>query len=131
MHISDWSSDVCSSDLQEFFDEAVLDDRDTNFAEEFLDVERTTDRRRGAARACKVAFLRRTVRQEVQGLLAIFRADVDADAVIGPGEANAVLTEITGNRCVEDALFGDAKSEERRVGKECVSTCSSRWSPYH
>src|SRR3546814_20178229 len=22
-------------------------------------------------------------------------------------------------------------SEERRVGKECVSTCSSRWSPYH
>src|SRR3546814_15990078 len=26
----------------------------------------------------------------------------------------------------------DAKrSEERRVGKECVSTCRSRWSPYH
>src|SRR3546814_17160460 len=24
-----------------------------------------------------------------------------------------------------------ARSEERRVGKECVSTCSSRWSPYH
>src|SRR3546814_16359441 len=23
------------------------------------------------------------------------------------------------------------KSEERRVGKECVSTCRSRWSPYH
>src|SRR3546814_10716934 len=30
------------------------------------------------------------------------------------------------------ALGGDAKrSEERRVGKECVSTCRSRWSPYH
>src|SRR3546814_12389918 len=26
--------------------------------------------------------------------------------------------------------FGD-RSEERRVGKECVSTCRSRWSPYH
>src|SRR3546814_17568701 len=25
----------------------------------------------------------------------------------------------------------DARSEERRVGKECVSTCRSRWSPYH
>src|SRR3546814_13736214 len=25
---------------------------------------------------------------------------------------------------------GDARSEERRVGKECVSTCRSRWSPY-
>src|SRR3546814_11097463 len=24
-----------------------------------------------------------------------------------------------------------ARSEERRVGKECVSTCISRWSPYH
>ena len=26
---------------------------------------------------------------------------------------------------------GNARSEERRVGKECVSTCRSRWSPYH
>src|SRR3546814_14790327 len=25
----------------------------------------------------------------------------------------------------------DARSEERRVGKECVSTCRSRWAPYH
>src|SRR3546814_14449608 len=24
-----------------------------------------------------------------------------------------------------------SRSEERRVGKECVSTCRSRWSPYH
>src|SRR3546814_15809680 len=27
--------------------------------------------------------------------------------------------------------FYTGRSEERRVGKECVSTCSSRWSPYH
>src|SRR3546814_17411919 len=26
---------------------------------------------------------------------------------------------------------GKRRSEERRVGKECVSTCRSRWSPYH
>src|SRR3546814_4935991 len=26
---------------------------------------------------------------------------------------------------------GQTRSEERRVGKECVSTCRSRWSPYH
>src|SRR3546814_3442455 len=26
---------------------------------------------------------------------------------------------------------GSCRSEERRVGKECVSTCRSRWSPYH
>src|SRR3546814_13817628 len=34
-----------------------------------------------------------------------------------------------------DALSEDfghrSRSEERRVGKECVSTCRSRWSPYH
>src|SRR3546814_8705679 len=28
-------------------------------------------------------------------------------------------------------LFLVWSSEERRVGKECVSTCTSRWSPYH
>ena len=29
------------------------------------------------------------------------------------------------------AVDGGRRSEERRVGKECVSTCRSRWSPYH
>src|SRR3546814_20218884 len=29
------------------------------------------------------------------------------------------------------AVPARARSEERRVGKECVSTCRSRWSPYH
>src|SRR3546814_20275456 len=29
------------------------------------------------------------------------------------------------------ALLQAERSEERRVGKECVSTCRSRWSPYH
>src|SRR3546814_1409503 len=30
-----------------------------------------------------------------------------------------------------DLIFDRPRSEERRVGKECVSTCRSRWSPYH
>src|SRR3546814_1459135 len=30
----------------------------------------------------------------------------------------------------DDPVEAD-RSEERRVGKECVSTCRSRWSPYH
>src|SRR3546814_1865311 len=29
------------------------------------------------------------------------------------------------------SVQGAHRSEERRVGKECVSTCRSRWSPYH
>src|SRR3546814_12445575 len=35
---------------------------------------------------------------------------------------------------IADAKIGDqprCQSEERRVGKECVSTCRSRWSTYH
>src|SRR3546814_10240363 len=31
----------------------------------------------------------------------------------------------------EGDVFGKIRSAERRVGKECVSTCRSRWSPYH
>src|SRR3546814_42397 len=32
---------------------------------------------------------------------------------------------------VDGAVVDIDRSEERRVGKECVSTCRSRWSPYH
>ena len=39
----------------------------------------------------------------------------------------------TGRRSADAVQKLDAmgRSEERRVGKECVSTCRSRWSPYH
>src|SRR3546814_1309336 len=33
--------------------------------------------------------------------------------------------------CARAEHPGRHRSEERRVGKECVSTCRSRWSPYH
>src|SRR3546814_12248440 len=32
---------------------------------------------------------------------------------------------------LDPAAHEGRRSEERRVGKECVSTCRSRWSPYH
>src|SRR3546814_19972489 len=36
------------------------------------------------------------------------------------------------DRAAHDAIAIETRrSEERRVGKECVSTCRSRWSPYH
>src|SRR3546814_12200507 len=48
------------------------------------------------------------------------------------------LDEIARLEALEGAEINEAKkilanerSEERRVGKECVSTCRSRWSPYH
>src|SRR3546814_13954613 len=56
------------------------------------------------------------------------------------GEGERLLWEISGSAqnfylipqwrpILERKSFG--RSEERRVGKECVSTCRSRWSPYH
>src|SRR3546814_16737468 len=35
------------------------------------------------------------------------------------------------NYCDEMVGTYNGRSEERRVGKECVSTCRSRWEPYH
>src|SRR3546814_12965421 len=49
-----------------------------------------------------------------------------ADTLDGGG-GNDVLRGLAG----EDLLLGGDRSEERRVGKACVSTCRSRWSPKH
>src|SRR3546814_11444639 len=87
MRISDWSSDVCSSDLVEpDLDLIVLGE---------LGIANST----AAAALCARSF-----------------GGTAADWV-GPG--TGVGAE------------GVTRSEERRVGKECVSTCRSRWSPYH
>src|SRR3546814_15261417 len=97
MRISDWSSDVCSSDLRdlEFTEIGVL--------KQLGMIERAFDQRlrTGLAVFFEQVFLK--------------TAGVDADphrTAIGLGGAHH-------------------RSEERRVGKECVSTCRSRWSPYH
>src|SRR3546814_16668673 len=47
-------------------------------------------------------------------------------AGLAPGEK-----VITSGQFLLDSEASLARSAERRVGKECVSTCSSRWSPYH
>src|SRR3546814_21132202 len=39
--------------------------------------------------------------------------------------------EATGSKGLVGSVLPSTRSEERRVGKECVSTCRSRWSPYH
>src|SRR3546814_15018095 len=56
----------------------------------------------------------------------------------GEGLIAVLLPDIADDECglrlrrLREA-FGDRafRSEERRVGKECVSTCRSRWAPYH
>src|SRR3546814_5014698 len=95
MRISDWSSDVCSSDLP-----CARMRRD--FAENAL-IEALR------ARAMDKRLLDILVCPVTKAPL-VWRAD---------------LQELW---CHASRL---ARSEERRVGKECVSTCRSRWSPYH
>src|SRR3546814_3940345 len=61
------------------------------------------------------------------------------DILFGAGEivAEHVREATGGNFTIQHFAGGEivpalqARSEERRVGKECVSTCRSRWSPYH
>src|SRR3546814_11545873 len=47
----------------------------------------------------------------------------------GRGSTGGAINLITKSAKSED--FNAGRSEERRVGKECVSTCRSRWWPYH
>src|SRR3546814_16491312 len=56
--------------------------------------------------------------------LKLHKAD---DRVFEINQAAAALAR----RAAEEAKAESGRSEESRVGKECVSTCTSRWSPYH
>src|SRR3546814_15602545 len=97
MRISDWSSDVCSSDLD------------------------------------------RVLRRLRIGAVAADALHQNVDAVdIGERIARRIADLARGKlrRIMErQHIFGfreariEPRSEERRVGKECVSTCRSRWSP--
>src|SRR3546814_11772173 len=93
MRISDWSSDVCSSDLL-----IAIDDR-------------------------------RDVVAQISADHVAGRVDPDRQGAIDLTQQPPVAEKI--------GMIGDGgkverpRSEERRVGKECVSTCRSRWSPYH
>src|SRR3546814_9270166 len=96
MRISDWSSDVCSSDL--FPERDGEDDR--------LDVLHRL-LRRDRHRTDPLGLFADCVR---------IRRTCQLDRMAG-------CDELAGERAA------NIRSEERRVGKECVSTCRSRWSP--
>src|SRR3546814_15363227 len=60
-----------------------------------------------------------------------FTFDAGPTVITDPG-ALGELWQLTGHEMEEDvALEPGSRSEARRVGKECVSTCRSRWSQYH
>src|SRR3546814_11665688 len=109
MRISDWSSDVCSSDLVELR-HAVTEALAVGGGEK---VHRRKDIAEAAARHLDVARL--------------VHAGGDEDGVVAAAQGG----EAFGAADVAVEVEDDPRSEERRVGKEGVSTCRSRWSPYH
>src|SRR3546814_18043252 len=99
MRISDWSSDVCSSDLEDF----------------------------GVGAAVGLM----TIEDTVQGQS---RNDswCALDQDIEYGGSSLRHTMLQGHQCAQFLVRTSQgrellRSEERRVGKECVSTCRSRW----
>src|SRR3546814_12987323 len=48
-----------------------------------------------------------------------------------PKNGNGRIAQLVEQLTLNQRVLGSSRSEERRVGKECVSTCRSRWSPYH
>src|SRR3546814_16636613 len=100
MRISDWSSDVCSSDL------AMT-----------------------AANPLALDPARPLHTLALKGMMAPARADRwdDTDRNLLLFDGIATFTVGADGTCRIERQLTSYRSAERRVGKECVSTCSSRW----
>src|SRR3546814_2121219 len=57
-------------------------------------------------------------------------SDWSSDVCSSDLDGRSAIREMA-RQIVDIENLTDYRSEERRVGKECVSTCRSRWSPYH
>src|SRR3546814_15069911 len=75
-----------------------------------------------------VAWRSAAVNYEEIGRISNVSYDAKAEALL---QLNTDMSELS--RQFVDAYYAadSTRSEERRVGKECVSTCRSRWSRYH
>src|SRR3546814_5154126 len=116
MRISDWSSDVCSSDLPRHHPHAEMFVQQVDAAQH---AEHRRQREAGIDDADRI-----TAQQEIRAAMTDQR---HADGGVGDGGPVPPLRRGgTGHL----ALLEGQRSEERRVGKECGSTGRSRWSPY-
>src|SRR3546814_18232808 len=122
MRLIDWGSDVCSSDLEHVVAEdagAGAGAADVHAARVALADQLGC---RGAADDGGDAQLVAAGEENAGGGLELAQVLV-ALAVLAAGEADRARA--AGFEPVEQFL----RSEERRVGQECVSTCCARWSP--
>src|SRR3546814_11551063 len=113
MRISDWSSDVCSSDLIRSSEARRLDEMAAELRDAYTHHAELTAKDKTYRIAGPIGL--------VTAVFELGRKGVSLARYKGLGEMNP------------EQLWATTldRSEERRVGKECVSTCRSRWSPYH
>src|SRR3546814_13115474 len=115
MRISDWSSDVCSSDLNFAFS-SLLGMADmpspASYGPDY------TPQMAAAIASCTASISRLDARISVSSAASAWNR-----RATWSGYARALQ--------LQSAEVDEIRSEERRVGKECVSTCRSRWSPDH
>src|SRR3546814_6633735 len=152
MRISDWSSDVCSSDLRNLRDAGAQDTPrqgrgSAQSARPFGDAAQ-----RGPHRGARLAGqfdeggdVMLMAARKLQGiglvLLVLIFAMMLYPVSLKVAATRSELTRIERDivqardniRYLESelAVRASMRSEERRVGEECVSTCRSRWSPDH
>src|SRR3546814_17685225 len=122
MRISDWGSDVCSSDLKPAEVVAVgeaLVAAGITMIEVPLNSPQPFESIAALAKACGAETL------------------VGAGTVLDPedvgrvaGAGGRLVVSPNAEPAVVAACKAQGRSEERRVGKEWVSTCQYRWSPY-
>src|SRR3546814_19099719 len=101
MRISDWSSDVCSSDL----------------------TAKESDKTVVSENSQKIEIILTSIKPDKK--ISVLKA-VKSLLNLGLKESKEIVENLP-HKIKETTI----RSEERRVGKECVRTCRSRWWPYH
>src|SRR3546814_19894367 len=118
MRISDWSSDVCSSDLEASW---------TRLALQRQECQKISFRLLNG----KIGFpssAKPVIRMNGRVVTSCFASGGFA-MHFRPLHDRVVVRRIDAEEKTSGGII-IPRSEERRVGKECVSTCRSRWSPY-
>src|SRR3546814_17232368 len=117
MRISDWSSDVCSSDLQQ-----LVEHRQGRVGQAFLKPYAGCRQRRVSAQGIEFA---KVLGRDAAALV--------RQPVKSRSRDHVGTSAIEAQRADRGKPFDQSQdsSEESRVGKECVRTCSTSWLTYH
>src|SRR3546814_9353389 len=136
MRISDWSSDVCSSDLVICW---MAAHSTGGYMRKFL------------FGLCAMTLVMSSAQAAAETLnnqmvIDLTKAGLGDEAIVAKIEETASNFDLSTTQMIDlnakgisgaviaamiRSSNGANEPEDRRVGKECVSTCRSRWSPYH